>query len=146
TNTIALNDNNEPFRNDDGSLEFRPGGHGSLLQNLADIDADIIFIKNIDNVTLDQRRSDTILYKKLLTSLLITYQNRCFEFLKILESSAVSEKDLHAIELYAKEHLNIELPVLYASYSTLEKQSYLYHRLNRPSRVCGMVKRENEPG
>mgnify|MGYP000909577376 FL=1 len=146
TNTIALNDNNEPFRNDDGSLEFRPGGHGSLLQNLADIDADIIFIKNIDNVTLDQRRSDTILYKKLLTSLLITYQNRCFEFLKILESSAVSEKDLHAIELYAKEHLNIELPVLYASYSTLEKQSYLYHRLNRPIRVCGMVKRENEPG
>ncbi len=146
SNTVALDQNNELFRNEDGSLEFRPGGHGSLLDNLSQLDADVVFIKNIDNVTLDDLKADTVLYKKLLCAILLKLQRQCFEFLRIFESCAVSEKDLHLMELYIKDNLNIFLPVPYRSFSTLEKQRYLYTLLNRPMRVCGMVKRENEPG
>jgi len=146
THTIALDENKQLFRNEDGSLEFRPGGHGSLLNNLSQLDADIVFIKNIDNVTYDDLKADTFLYKKLLCATLLNLQNRCFEYLKTLESSAISEKDLHLMELYIKDNLNIQLPVRYSSFSTLEKQAYLFNILNRPMRVCGMVKRENEPG
>lgn len=146
THTVALDENKQLFRNDDGSIEFRPGGHGSLLNNFSQLDADIVFIKNIDNVTYDDLKADTFLYKKLLCATLLQLQSRCFEYLKILESSAISEKDLHLMELYIKDNLNIQLPVPYSSFSTLEKQRYLFNMLNRPMRVCGMVKRENEPG
>lgn len=146
TNTLSLTEDNDLFRNEDGSLEFRPGGHGSLLENLSNVDADVVFIKNIDNVTVDARKADTILYKKLLSVLLLNMQEQCFAYLRMLESPSLSLSALAAIEGFAQEQLHIVFPGYYASMQPEEKQAYLFRQLNRPIRVCGMVKRENEPG
>ena len=86
SNTIALTEDNQLFRNEDRSLEFRPGGHGSLLENLSSLKADVIFIKNIDNVTTDERKDDTIVYKKVLTVLLLQLQRQCFKYLEAIEN------------------------------------------------------------
>ena len=85
TDTLAVNPDNTPFRQDDGTLLFRPAGHGALIENLNEIDADLIFIKNIDNVTTDARRGDTVRYKKVLAGVLLDLQGRAFEYLKALE-------------------------------------------------------------
>ncbi len=75
TDTIAADMDNQPFR-DNGKLLFRPGGHGALIENLNDLDADIIFIKNIDNVVPDRLKADTVTYKKLIAGVLVTLQNK----------------------------------------------------------------------
>jgi hypothetical protein len=64
TNTISVDMNNEPFREKDGKLVFRPGGHGALIENLNDIQGDIIYIKNIDNIVPDPLKGETFLWKK----------------------------------------------------------------------------------
>ncbi|MCI6129987.1 DUF4301 family protein, partial [Prevotella sp.] len=82
TDTIAANPDNTPFRNEDGTLLFRPGGHGALIENLNDIDADVVFIKNIDNVVPDRIKADTVLYKKVLAGILVDAQKKAFEYLR----------------------------------------------------------------
>ena len=77
--------NNQPFR-DNGKLLFRPGGHGALIENLNDLDADIIFIKNIDNVVPDKLKGDTVLYKKLIAGVLVVLQQKAFAYLELLDS------------------------------------------------------------
>ncbi len=146
TNTISLTEDNQLFRNEDESLEFRPGGHGSLLENLSDLDADLVFVKNIDNITTDSRKKDTIRYKKILAVLLLNVQKQCFEYLKMLEEKSISEVELQNIEKFVTSQLNTTLPSFYRLLTFEEKQKYQYRLLNRPIRVCGMVKRENEPG
>ncbi len=136
TDTIAVNPDNTPFRQDDGSLLFRPAGHGALIENLNDIDADIVFIKNIDNVTTDARRGDTIRYKKILAGLLLQLQERSFEYLKALE---VGGAELEIIAAFIEQQLCVKLPENYDS--TLFKAV-----LDRPIRLCGMVRNEGEPG
>jgi hypothetical protein len=139
TDTIAVDLNNGPFRNDDNSLLFRPGGHGALLENLNEIEADVIFIKNIDNIVPDHLKSETYRYKKALGGLLLSTQKKIFELLNRLENhddSAITE----AISL-----LNTHLGVQPAS-NQQESRDYAYAKLNRPLRVCGMVKNEGEPG
>ncbi len=149
TDTIAVDLRNEPFRDKDGSLVFRPAGHGALLENLKDLDADLVFIKNIDNVVPDKFKGTTTLFKKALAGVLLHYQKKIFEYQKMLE-----EKHSHALESaylaemanFLENSLNVK-PAADQYYA--EKQDlvqYLKEKFNRPIRVCGMVKNEGEPG
>lgn len=136
TDTIAVNPDNTPFRQDDGSLLFRPAGHGALIENLDEIDADLVFIKNIDNVTTDARRGDTIRFKKVLAGVLLGLQEQAFEYLRALE---VGGAELEPIAEFIRRRLCVELPEEYDS-------ALLRSVLDRPIRVCGMVRNEGEPG
>ena len=136
TDTIAVNPDNTPFRNDDGSLLFRPAGHGALIDNLDKLDADIIFVKNIDNVTTDERKPDTITYKRVLAGELLRLQERSFELLRALERG---EDRYEEAKTFLREELCCKLPE--DASRELIKES-----LDRPIRVCGMVKNEGEPG
>ena len=136
TDTIAVNPDNTPFRQEDGRLLFRPAGHGALIENLNEIDADVIFIKNIDNVTTDARRGDTIRFKKVLAGVLLDLQERVFEYLRALD---VDGCELAPIAEFIERRLCVKLP---ADYNT----ALLRAVLDRPIRVCGMVRNEGEPG
>lgn len=136
TDTIAVNPDNTPFRCDDGSLLFRPAGHGALIENLDEIDADLIFIKNIDNVTTDARRGDTVRCKKVLAGLLLDLQERAFGYLKALDAGTA---DLATVAAFVERELCVKLP---ASYDAALLRSVL----DRPIRLCGMVRNEGEPG
>ncbi len=136
TDTIAVNPDNTPFRTDDGKLLFRPAGHGALITNLDKLDADIIFVKNIDNVTTDERKPDTVTYKKVLAGELLRLQSRAFELLRALNngSDVVAE---------AAEFINNDLCCKLPENPSRE---LIVATLDRPIRVCGMVKNEGEPG
>ena len=136
TDTIAVNPDNTPFRTDDGSLLFRPAGHGALLENLNEIEASVIFVKNIDNVTTDALRADTVLYKKALAGLLLELQQQTFEWLKALKEGSA---DIAQLAAFVENKLCVKLPENY-DVALLEKL------LSRPIRVCGMVRNEGEPG
>lgn len=146
TDTIAFTKDNKPFLNENGNLLFRPGGHGSLIENLNHVDADIVLIKNIDNVTLDKYRKDTILYKQVLVSLLLQLQKQAFGYLKSFDNQKNDKELISKVERFLENDFFIQLPQSYQQLSLTEKQDFLYQTLNRPIRVCGMVKRENEPG
>ena len=136
TDTIAVNPDNTPFRQDDGRLLFRPAGHGALIENLNEIDADVIFIKNIDNVTTDALRGDTVRYKKVLAGVLLDLQAQAFEYLRALDAGSA---DLASVAGFIEQKLCVKLP---ASYDAALLRSIL----DRPIRVCGMVRNEGEPG
>ena len=136
TDTLAVNPDCTPFRRADGRLLFRPAGHGALIGNLGKIDADIVFVKNIDNVTTDARRSDTVLYKKALAGVLLALQERIFEYLMALE---VPGAELEPIAAFIENELCVKLPQDYGT-------ALLRQVLDRPIRVCGMVRNEGEPG
>lgn len=144
TDTIAADSNNQPFR-DKGELVFRPGGHGALIENLNDLNADIIFIKNIDNVVPDSLKDTTVIYKKLIAGLLVHLQNQAFAFLKELENEAISDAKLSVITQFCESKLNNHHPDI-KSLKGNDLRIYLYNKLNRPIRVCGMVKNVGEPG
>jgi hypothetical protein len=147
TDTIAVRTNNEPFRNSDGTILFRPGGHGALIENLNDAEADIIFIKNIDNIVPNGKKSDTIKYKKVLAGILLEYQQKIFSYLRLLDSSAdMQEPLLEEIEGFIKKELGLITAKENASPDTQGTIKHLYNILNRPIRICGMVKNEGEPG
>lgn len=147
TDTIAVDQNNEPFRTTEGKLFFRPAGHGALLENLNDLNADLIFVKNIDNVVPDRLKDDTIKYKKAIAGMLLERQNQIFEKLHQLDHPS-QLSDFHISEML--EFLENELstkPTGNIQLSSREKKiNYLQTKLNRPIRVCGMVKNEGEPG
>ena len=136
TDTLAVNPDCTPFRRADGRLLFRPAGHGALIGNLGKIDADIVFVKNIDNVTTDARRSDTVLYKKALAGVLLALQERIFEYLMALE---VPGAELEPIAAFIENELCVKLPKDYGT-------ALLRQVLDRPIRVCGKVRNEGEPG
>lgn len=136
TDTIAVNPDNTPFRTDDGRLLFRPAGHGALIENLNDIDADVIFVKNIDNVTTDARRDDTIKYKKALAGVLLELQEQIFAYLKAIEQGSV---DVESVARFVEEKLFVKLPADW-DVNTLRRL------LDRPIRVCGVVLNQGEPG
>lgn len=144
TDTIAVDMNNEPFREEDGSVVFRPGGHGALIENLNDINSDIIFVKNVDNVVPDKLKTNEAHYKKLLAGILITVQQRAFDYLKRLDSADVSSDELSEILAFTKDELFICHKGSFATDDDLKK--YLRTKLDRPFRVCGMVKNVGEPG
>ncbi|MCK5823225.1 MAG: DUF4301 family protein [Bacteroidales bacterium] len=147
TDIIAVDLNNNPIRNDDKSLLFRPGGHGALIENLNQINADIIFIKNIDNVVLDSLKDDTYFYKKVLAGLLLSYQNKIFNYLEKLEKkSKVDSKLIDEIDTFIQKELCVIPNPDFDKFKKEEKIKYFITKLNRPIRVCGMVKNEGEPG
>ncbi len=146
TDTIAVNEKNEIIRNEDGSMLFRPGGHGALIENLNECDADIIFIKNIDNVVVDTLKQTTYTYKKALAGLLLSIQSSTFEMVKKLNEGSINDETLTDIENFGKEKLFIHTPTHYATATQDEKVAFWKKHLNRPIRVCGMVKNEGEPG
>lgn len=145
TDTIAVNSDNEPFRETDGSLVLRPAGHGALIENLNDLDADIVFIKNIDNVVPDRLKEPTVEYKKAIAGYLVSLQQQVSVYLKELENPDISEAKLQVIAKFCQSRLfNINTKI-----SELDRESliaYIKGKLNRPMRVCGMVKNEGEPG
>lgn len=145
TDTVAANADNTPFRNADGSLLFRPGGHGALIENLNDIDADIVFIKNIDNVVPDRLKADTVTYKKLIAGLLVELQSQAFAYLKKLDSGKYSMDDLREMLQFVQKRLFCKNPETKVLEDT-ELAIYLRQKLNRPMRICGMVRNVGEPG
>ncbi|WP_411893216.1 DUF4301 family protein [Winogradskyella sp. A2] len=146
TDTIAVDLNDEPFREDDGSLLFRPSGHGALLKNLDILDADIIFIKNIDNVVVKQYKDEVAKYKKVLAGILLDVQEKAYNFLRDLDTNEINEDHLTTIAEFLTRQLNVKISDEFEKYSEKYKIEYLREKLNRPIRVCGMVKNEGEPG
>lgn len=146
TDTVAIDGGGNLFREADGSLLFRPGGHGALIENLNDLGEEIVFVKNIDNIVPENKAEATIIYKKVLAGLLLHLQQRAFEYLELLDEGFVTEEELQEITDFAKAELMIEIPDFVNDYNDIEKIDYLYNKLNRPMRVCGMVKNEGEPG
>lgn len=144
TDTVAVNPDNTPFRNDDGSLLFRPGGHGALIVNLNDIDSDVVFIKNIDNVVPDRLKDDTVKYKRLLAGILVTLQAQTFAYLRRLDENP-SEVELQKMLCFLREKLCCEDEKAQALSGQALKE-YLQKKFNRPMRVCGMVRNVGEPG
>ena len=145
TDTIAANPDGTPFRQDDGSLLFRPGGHGALIQNLNDIKADVVFIKNIDNVVPDRLKAATVEYKQLLAGILVSLQARAFEYLRLLDSGKYTHEQLEEIIRFVQRDLccrKADIKLL----EDAELVIYLRRKLNRPMRVCGVVKNVGEPG
>lgn len=145
TDTIGVGADNLPFRDDDGKLVFRPGGHGALINNLNKIDADLVFVKNIDNVI--QNHIEVITrYKKALGGVLIGLQEQIFDYLKRIESGYIEPGDIDEMMTFLKNRLNITVMSDFAKFTDANKIAYIKQKLNRPLRVCGMVKNEGEPG
>ena len=145
TDTVAANPDGTPFRNEDGSLLFRPGGHGALIENLNEIKADVIFVKNIDNVVPDRLKPETVEWKQVIAGVLVTLQKKAFEYLGILDSGKYDHEKLIEIARFVKH----ELCCVKKDLKELEDTDlaiYLKKKLNRPMRVAGMVKNVGEPG
>lgn len=144
TDTIAVNREKEVYREPDGSILFRPAGHGALIENLNDLDSDIIFVKNIDNVVPDKIKDVTIVYKQVLAGILIDYREKIHRYLNLLGGKTPDTDVMMEIRQFIHNEMCIQLR---DKGLTHEKQSELFFRkLNRPIRVCGMVKNLGEPG
>ncbi len=146
TDTIAVDMENKPFKNSDGSILFRPGGHGALIENLNDQDADIIFIKNIDNVVIDSYLEAVANSKKMLAGVLKKVQDKAFGYAKMLDGNDTPIDKLDEIKSFLEKDLNVRMPKNYEDLDVDTQRDVLKDRLNRPIRVCGMVKNEGEPG
>jgi nicotinamide riboside kinase len=145
TDTIAVDTGNKPFRNEKGMLVFRPGGHGALIENLNAIDADVVFIKNIDNV-IQNNIQQISFYKKALAGILIELQHQIFDYLRVLDSLEMNPESINKILDFLRNQLNIELNDDFHKFKLNNQISTLKEALNKPIRVCGMVKNEGEPG
>jgi hypothetical protein len=145
TDTIAANTDGTPFRNGDGTLLFRPGGHGALIDNLNEIDSDIVFIKNIDNVVPDRFKDDTVVNKQMLAGLLVNIQKKVFEYLQLLDSGSYNHEKLIEIIRFVKRTLCCRRSDI-KDLEDAELVAYLKKKLNRPIRICGVVKNTGEAG
>lgn len=144
TDTIAVTPDNTPFR-EDGHLVFRPGGHGALLENLNDLDADILFIKNIDNTVPDKYKEEEAKYKKMLAGYLVDIQEKIHQYLQTIDSGCYERESLLEILHFLQNELNVKNPET-KYLEDAELVLYLKNKLNRPIRVCGMVPNIGEPG
>ena len=145
TDTVAANMDNTPFRQDDGSLLFRPGGHGALIQNLSDLKSEVVFVKNIDNVVPDRLKPVTTQWKQVIAGVLVKTQQKAFEYLRLLDSGNYTQAQVEEIAHFVHDELCNDIPAL----KGMEEKAIvhtLYNKLNRPIRVCGMVKNVGEPG
>ena len=145
TDTIAANPDGTPFRNSDGSLLFRPGGHGALIENLNEIEADVIFVKNIDNVVPDRLKGDTVEWKQVIAGVLVTLQQKAFDYLRLLDTGRYTHEQIEEMIRFVQQDLccrKFDIKNL----EDAELVIYLREKLNRPMRVCGVVKNVGEPG
>lgn len=145
TDTLAVDADNQPFRDPQGDLLFRPGGHGALLPNLSELQADLVFIKNIDNVAPDHRKEPVLYWHKILGGYLVHLQQEVHHWLRVLRAP-VPEEQLKEVEEFCRGRLFITLPDTYPSWPVRDKQAFLSSKLRRPLRVCGMVPNTGEPG
>ncbi|MBP3671588.1 MAG: DUF4301 family protein [Bacteroidaceae bacterium] len=145
TDTIAADMENRPFRDSDGSLLFRPGGHGALIENLNDIEADVIFVKNIDNVVPDRLKEETVLYKKIIGGVLVTLKKQIDGYVAQLKSGNYTAEDLQAMASFLENSLYNRNEAI-SSLDNEQLAAYLLKKFDRPLRVCGMVKNVGEPG
>ncbi|MCK9204563.1 MAG: DUF4301 family protein [Bacteroidales bacterium] len=143
---IAVDENNQPFRSIDGALMFRPGGHGALLENLGAIDADLVFIKNIDNIVPDRLKPTTFKYKKLLGGYLLSIRDRVNYYLNRIKEDSVDYSGIEEMVVFATKNLWQSFPLNYQTWSLEDQKNAMFKFFNRPIRVCGMVKNEGEPG
>ncbi len=143
TDTIAVNPDNMPFR-EGGRLLFRPAGHGALIENLNEIDADLVFVKTVDNVVPDRLKADTVASKETLGGLLLSLQEQAFEYLRETDGRVAENPD--EIAAFVTEKLCRKLPASFRDMTAERKTRYLRDMLDRPIRVCGMVRNEGEPG
>ncbi len=146
TNTLAVDGDNRPFRDREGRLVFRPSGHGSLLENLNDLKGDLVFIKNIDNVTMEHSADSIVNWKKILGGYLVTLQEETFKFLRLLSIKKIKPGDLLKITTFTRKNLMIDLGDDFSSLSPAQKGRRLKEALDRPIRVCGVVVNTGEPG
>ncbi|OQY27943.1 MAG: hypothetical protein B6244_08895 [Candidatus Cloacimonetes bacterium 4572_55] len=147
TDTIGFEmTEDRPFRDRSGRLVFRPGGHGALLENLNELQGDLIFIKNIDNVVPDRLKSETIRYKYLLAGYLIDLQSKSFDYLQRIASGDADKPFIEKALQFARRQLHIFIPDHIKKGSASSRIGFLREKLNRPMRVCGMVENEGEPG
>lgn len=146
TNIIAVNEDLSPFRDEEGRLVFRPGGHGALLQNLGALDANFIFLKNIDNVVPRRLLEKIMPYKKLLGGVAMEMQRRVFTILDELDRGGTTEEKIREYAAFLCKELNGSLPPDFSDWTPSRRRKKLFSLLNRPLRVCGMVRNEGEPG
>lgn len=147
TDTIAVTPDNEPFRNGEGSILFRPGGHGALIENLNDVKEDIVFIKNIDNIVPDRLKPHTYKYKKVIGGYLLKIKEKIDGYLELLNEGSATDGELEEMRAFAEKNLLISNnKEAFNKKDYIERTDILYNQLNRPVRVCGMVKNEGEPG
>ena len=146
TDAVMLDAENNLVKDEKGQIVFRPGGHGSLIYNLQDLDSDIIFIKNIDNVQKGKAQNISHRYKKILAGYLMNLMAESKKYLELLRDEKPIHEALQAIEDFAKNQLNIHFIEGYESLNNSGKRKYLAYKINRPIRVAGMVKNTGEPG
>ena len=147
TDTIAVDPANNPFRNPDGSLLFRPGGHGALIRNLDGLNSDILFVSNIDNVAPDRNKDLRVRYKQILGGILLEIRSKVFYYLDQLTSKERIERTrMDSMLTYLHERLGIAIPDKLKSWDAPELRDWLIRTMNRPIRICGMVRNEGEPG
>jgi hypothetical protein len=147
TDTLAVDPDNEPFRKADGTLLFRPGGHGALIRNLDALDGDLVFVSNIDNVAPDRLKNLRVKQKQVLGGVLLEVRSKIFYFLQQLGGDEKAEKSrLDSIVSYLHERLGIAIPEMLESWDVNEMKKWLIATMNRPIRICGMVHNEGEPG
>jgi len=147
TDTIAVDQDNQPFRNPDGTLLFRPGGHGALIRNLDALDGDLVFVSNIDNVAPDRLKNLRVEQKQVLGGVLLEIRSKIFYYLQQLQGEEKPEKTrLDSMVNYLHERLGIAIPEMLESWDVSDLKKWLVATMNRPIRVCGMVRNEGEPG
>ncbi|MDH3604171.1 MAG: DUF4301 family protein, partial [Candidatus Tectomicrobia bacterium] len=146
TDTIAVTPDNQPFRDSNGDLLFRPAGHGALLENLHELQGDLIAIKNIDNVVPDYRKESTYLSTQLLGGYLIDLQQQAFAHLELLAAKQADDSQLQQIGAFAQDKLSVALPSHFAQRPRDAQAEILFSALHRPLRVCGVVPNTGEPG
>lgn len=146
TDTLAVDPENQPFRDGQGNLLFRPGGHGALLENLDEQEADLLFIKNIDNVVVRSKLETITRWKRILAGYLIEVQQEAFRYTRLLDQGIPDHDVLHQLYDFLEARLNVRFPDSVAGLSLEDQVEVLKDKLKRPIRVCGMVKNEGEPG
>lgn len=146
TNILAVDEHDQPFRDVQGRLVFRPGGHGALLKNMNSLDADLIFVKNIDNIVPAHLLEKILPYKKMLGGLALQLQQSIFAILRDLEKSGLTFEKIHSIVDHCRLTMNFSFPENYFQKSLAEQKKLLVSLLNRPLRICGMVRNVGESG
>ena len=145
TDIVAAVMDNTPFRDKNGKLLFRPGGHGALIENLNDVDADVVFIKNIDNVVPDSFKCATVIYKKVIAGVLVSLQQKIFHYLELIEGGKYTHEQVEEMIHFLQDDLCVKNPDT-KLLEDAELILYIKGKLERPLRVCGMVKNVGEPG
>ena len=144
TDTVAVTMDNVPYR-ENGKLLFRPAGHGALIENLNDMNADVVFVKNIDNVVPASLREATVKYKKVIGGYLVKVQKQIKEYIEALRSGKYTIEDLRTMVKFLHDTLNVRNEQT-KNLDDSELALYLLKKFNRPIRVCGVVKNDGEPG